>query len=155
LGWRNLPVIMTTKRIFYLTQAALTHDLDELYTGDIVTFVKKKIINAEYANDYVQAKMKERMPVIEQMATVPQEYADDIKLILKAADWLDATFFLANEKRIGNKAAEQYLQFSIDNLKEAWFKLPYRAGYKTKIQCLWDQVVYSAVKEHTKVKEGI
>lgn len=101
---------------------ALIHDLDELIVGDIVAPVKRHIIDAANASRFISAKMAEMLPGV-QRAPVSIDI-EEIKLIVKAADQLDALFFALGEQALGNQIIAARIPSCYDKLREAWFKLP-------------------------------
>lgn len=138
------------KPLYWLMRYSLIHDLDELFTGDLVTFIKPEIIDQDRAARYVAAQMQERMPGIAAAFTEIAElpYADEIKRIVKVADWLDALFFSIDEQKIGNVAIQKYEPFTLDKLKEAWFKLPCDSA---RLSDLWANEMLAAIRNHRRL----
>lgn len=136
---------------YHLCRYARVHDLDETITGDIVSPVKAEIMSRERANIYILGKMQERLPGVVDAINEMQalSYWGDIKAIVKAADRLDALLFLVCERRMGNAVIVDRIPSAWNNLKDAWFKLPYVAGHKYLIAKLWEDVVEPAVMMHT------
>lgn len=114
----------------YLYRYALYHDLDELITGDIVAPVKHNIVDRPAAMEYVRSKMLDTMPDVQgwldqfdrgELCSVDD--AIGIKLIVKAADQLDALLFLVTEQALGNKVAGSRIDSAKDRAVEAFDKL--------------------------------
>lgn len=135
---------------YWLMRYALIHDLDELFTGDTVTFVKSEIIDQDRAAHFVALQMRERMPGIAaeftQIASLP--YADGIKKIVKAADWFDSLLFIIGEQQMGNAAIQKYEAYSLDNFKTAWFNLPCDSP---RLAELWMNEILTAVRNHRRL----
>lgn len=152
IGWHSTSGLKVYyENMFYLLQLALAHDLDEVFTGDTVTFVKPEITDKDRAAKYVSHKMLECMPgtanTLNEIAALP--YADEIKAIVKAADWLDALFFSYDEQRMGNGVITKYTPFTLDRLQEAWFKLPCDSA---RLSELWMNDMRDAINQH---REGL
>lgn len=112
---------------YTLMWRALTHDVDECITGDIVAPAKHAIVDDFKAQSYIQGQMQERMPtIIDQME---QHQADgqiwkEAGLIVKAADRLDALLFLTIEQRMGNGVVAPRIPEVMKGLEQSWNKLP-------------------------------
>lgn len=146
IGWANDDY----KELYWLMRYSLIHDLDELFTGDLVTFIKPEIIDRDRAARFVATQMQERMPGIAAAFTEIAElpYVDEIKRIVKVADWLDALFFSIDEQKMGNYAIQKYEPFTLDKLKEAWFKLPCDSVQLTR---LWMNEMLTAIRNHRRL----
>lgn len=145
IGWRG-----SMEELFFY---ALSHDLEELYTGDVVSPTKRAIVDLGKSVAYVRKKMHETMPsILELMDGHCQgRDAEDITLIVKAADRLDAVLFLTVELRMGNKHVFSRCQDARQQLEDAWMKLK-EMNYSGKpVAKLWHDVVLPAIKEHEDV----
>lgn len=144
-----------------LMYAALVHDLDEVVTGDIVSPVKRAIIDEKISGPYILDKMTERMPIImKELDTVYERNKgsskdEEINAIVKAADRLDALLFLVIEQRMGNRHVFARCGDALERLEEAWMKLPfsYQMGEtsqmgETRLSALWADVVLPSIKAH-------
>lgn len=126
---------------------ALTHDLDETITGDIVAPVKREITDDIRMQSYIQGQMQERMPtIIEQMMEWQQ---DDLMwrqtgLIVKTADRLDALLFLIVEQRMGNGVVAPRIPEVIEGLKKSWDALPCRRQIR---ELRWTDLL-AEIKDH-------
>ncbi len=132
---------------------ALTHDLEEVYTGDVVSPTKRAIVDAGRSDAYVRKKMRETLPSILSTldAMCQSPHSENISLIVKAADRLDAVLFLTVELRMGNKHVFSRCQDAKQQLEEAWYRLkPLNFSGKTVAE-LWVEVVCPAIKEHEEV----
>lgn len=132
--------------------AALTDDLDETITGDIVSPVKNEIVDNDRARGYVVTLMNERMPAImdelhEIEASQPGAL-QELKRIIKAADRLDALLFLIGEKRMGNGVIEPRIPSARANLEAAWLELP---ADRDMLQQCWATMIVPAIREHETV----
>lgn len=132
-----------------LTEAAL-HDLEECVTGDIVGVVKHEIIDARKNSNFVSRKLSELMPSLvgielphELGETFHQDY--EYKQIIKAADRLEALFFMLGEQALGNAIIAARVPPAMDRLKEAWFSLPCE---EMKRLNTWNGTVLPAVEAH-------
>lgn len=83
-----------------LARAALTHDIPEVWTGDPPGPAKHTIFDVDKTRTFEDTKMREIFP----------EHFDyfraegQAKAILRVADRLDATLFLADEWNMGNRS---------------------------------------------------
>jgi 5'-deoxynucleotidase len=134
-----------------LMYRAMTHDLDELITGDIVSPVKREIIDDRRAAEFIDAKMSERFAVV--MRDL-DELADEARFeeeeaqswdIIKAADRLDALLFLIIEQRMGNSVIAPRISPAWSQLEASWRKLP---ADQDTLDRTWNTVVVPAVNDH-------
>lgn len=134
---------------------ALTHDLEETITGDLVSPVKREIIDPVRAGDYIDLKMKERMPaVFDEIITISEgldnnlakrSMLDEAWTIIDVADRLDALLFLIGEQRMGNGVIAPRIPDAQNRLYSAWMKLPLAAD---ELQRLWQTVMLPVVRAH-------
>lgn len=134
-----------------LAVITVLHDLDELFTGDIVGVVKRSIVDEVAAAKFVRRKMREVTPgliVMENEYNDVDKYGvslDDIATIIKAADRLDALFFALAEVALGNRIIEARLPSLTSRLDEAWRNLP--ADEQT-LHDLWETYISPAIAAH-------
>lgn len=136
-----------------LMYMAATHDLGEIFTGDIVGPVKNKIIDPEREAEYTSNKMKERMPGVARQTgwymnsdeNTTDRVADAL-VIIKAADRLDALLFLIGEKRMGNGVVDELIRTSENRLHEAWQELPCREQQR---ELTWECCMVPVIRAHT------
>lgn len=133
-----------------LMYLALTHGLDETVTGDIVSIVKSEIIDKERAADYIDLKMRERLPgVIDELEaiedTLPEQQYNEAWAIITAADRLDALLFLLTEQRLGNGVIAPRVPSAQARLAAVWRELP---APKDELDRLWATVVVPSVNAH-------
>jgi 5'-deoxynucleotidase YfbR-like HD superfamily hydrolase len=100
-----------------LYHAALWHDAEECFTGDIPGPTKRSI-QGEMADIWVRDGVAARFPGSVRPVTA------EIKLILKIANLLDEVFYKATEIQMGNRGAQQSYQTSITRLFRAINMLP-------------------------------
>lgn len=133
---------------------ALTHDLDETITGDMVSPVKGEILDMERAADYIEMKMTERLPDIMQETKAitdstgnkaKERMIDECWLIIKAADRLDALLFLTGEHRMGNGVIAPRIADAESRLYSAWMDLP---ADHDDLQEMWQTVMLPVIKNH-------
>lgn len=128
---------------------ALVHDLDETITGDIVAPAKREILDSDRAEEYVKRQMGLRLPYIVEMVQKCHGQNPDAfqqaKLIVKAADRLDALLYLTVEQRLGNSVIAPRIPECWASFEEAWFKLP---GHPETLRLTWNDVVKPAVEAH-------
>jgi len=139
----------------FLMYEALIHDLDETITGDIVSPVKKEILDPVKAAAYVQTKMKSRLPYMldttRQLSSInsfpdgSEGFSPDVQLILKAADRLDALLFLIVEQRLGNTVIGPRIPDALRQLKDAWWRLP---GLSQRVMSTWEKEVLPSIEAH-------
>lgn len=143
IGWQG--------RYGDLMYRALTHDLEENISGDLVSPVKRQILDRDKADLYLREKMLERMPsvieTLDWMEALPE--AKEVKAIITAADRLDALLFLTVECRMGNRHVFSRCQDARSRLEEAWTMLPLPTHAPHDfLQGLWGTVVVPAIAEH-------
>lgn len=89
-----------------LLDYALWHDMDEIFTGDMVSSAKKMLKKAagpkwEEFTSWVNELTKDRFGRTVE-GDMPANWRDDIKHLVKIADLLEAAFFLRDEMALGN-----------------------------------------------------
>lgn len=134
---------------------ALTHDLDETITGDIVSPVKREVLDQDRAEQYIDLKMRERMPaIIDEITAIHDELdgnqaksrmLDEVWTIIDVADRLDALLFLIGERRMGNGVIAPRIPDAQSRLYNSFMKLP--AG-EDKLQLLWNTVMMPVIRAH-------
>ncbi len=102
-----------------LIRAALWHDVEECYTGDIPGPTKRELFVDSHFEEVVAAGNTARFDDQWKIAVEPEE-----KRIIKAAGLLDEVLFLAGELQRGNKACAHIFQYSQSRLIGAWMNLP-------------------------------
>lgn len=104
----------------------LTHDFDELITGDIVAPVKHQTVDAETLRTFAMTRLARQIPyaadLIMKSETSPRK--SEIAAILKAADALDALFFACTERNMGNSIIGARIPSCLDRLRQSWHHLP-------------------------------
>lgn len=140
-------------------QHALLHDLDELITGDLVSPVKREVVDDTRMSAFVDRKMQEVIPHTRKLMREIVEFSvsirDEAIQIVKAADALDALFFALGEQLLGNAIIGARIPFCLDRLQTAWFNLPMDHGEYRKnptmpgspLCQIW-AVVLQAIDEH-------
>ena len=134
----------------YLMFSALMHDVDETITGDIVSPVKSQIIDEERMQEYVDHKVFERLGgLAHELSDLGEacklEQMDEVDAIVKAADRMDALFFLTMEARRGNTVIDPLIRDAHARLEGAWRDLP---GDRALIDFTWQTVVMPAIETH-------
>tara|TARA_R110002110_G_scaffold142015_8_gene330139 strand:+ start:8460 stop:9005 length:546 start_codon:yes stop_codon:yes gene_type:complete len=114
---------LKTNDINWITQYALTHDFDEMVSGDIPTPYKR---GTEY-DDKLITKHSKKMG-----STILINEPTDIRLcmeVVKVADEFEACMYLADEKAMGNSTIEPlladimwHLEKKAENLEEGLYK---------------------------------
>jgi len=153
IKWRSSNYAM----LIYL---ALTHDLDETITGDIVSPIKSEIVDRDRYDALVARKMRERLPDIEAELSVwanttgrgasfghvgaEQQY-DEAWKIIAVADRLDALLFLIGEQRMGNGVIAPRIPDAQNRLHAAFMELP---KVKQELEALWQCVMLPVIREH-------
>lgn len=133
-----------------LMYLAATHDAEETVSGDLVSPVKREILDEKRAADYLSAKMNERMPSI--MRNI-EMYEDSMSTsesaeawsIITVADRLDALLFLITEQRLGNTVIGPRVPDAQQRLEAAWFELP---DERSELQRLWNTAVLPSIAAH-------
>jgi|SRR5580693_828765 5'-deoxynucleotidase YfbR-like HD superfamily hydrolase len=140
-----------------LTFAALMHDVEEVVISDIISPVKKQIVDEAALSNFVFTQMKERLPLLEaQIAAIYEsQWGSNIERIIKVADKVDATIHLILEQRQGNAVLEPLYRDALENLVIAWHDLGQELiGVTTetaewkKHQALWNDQIYPALQSH-------
>lgn len=124
---------------------ALVHDLDETVTGDIVSPVKRAILDVDRYRTYVGEKMQQRMPDIWNQTMKGAVQEPDAALIIEAADRLDAFLFLLVERRMGNAHVFSRCKDAHQRFIDAWYRLP---APELRLRELMENVVGPALMEH-------
>jgi 5'-deoxynucleotidase len=140
----------------YLMFLALMHDADETITGDVVSPAKDQIVDYDKMADYVDAKMYERMGgLVHELAemgnSISTKVGEEADAIVKAADRMDALFFLLVEARRGNNVIDSLILKAQLRLESAWRELP---AEETVLDFKWNTVVLPAIERH-KVEGGL
>lgn len=144
IGWR---ADIATDLLMFL---ALTHDLDETITGDIVSPVKEAILDEGRANDYIGTKMLERLPALAtELALIERDVAttvlDECWSIIRVADRLDALLFLLGEQRMGNGVIAPRIPSAEARLYSAFMELP---KVRQELDALWNTVMTRVIAAH-------
>lgn len=95
-------------------QKAIKHDIPEVETGDISGPVKRHVVDPEKLEDYERMVLSQF--VIEQTNTAALE-----KSILKAADYIDATWEIAWDMALGNRLVDNLLETELDRARH-WMR---------------------------------
>lgn len=129
-----------------VTYLALTHDLDETITGDIVSPVKREILG-DRAEAYIKSKMQERLPsVVDKITEIETNWdVDTMWAVITVADRLDALLFLITEHRMGNHHIDKRIPDAHGRLKDAWDRLPAPASL---LSALWEDTMEPAIDAH-------
>ncbi len=111
---------------------ALMHDAEELVTGDIVSPVKRGLVDEERADQFIEEQMHERLPLVHrQLAVIKEsEFGTQIERIVKVADKVDACIFLILEQTTGNTRLAPLYQDAEHNLITAVIDLGKELGYE-------------------------
>lgn len=136
---------------------ALTHDLDELSTGDVVGPAKKHIIDQDRFDVFTRAQMIKRFPdFVDQLDDIrASSMHESIRRIVKCADRLDVVLFLTMEERLGNKIVHERCREGIEALRQAWYALPCpgdqdEAMWVPAQTSMWATEILGAVEHHRK-----
>lgn len=136
-----------------LLYMALTHDLDETITGDIVSPVKKAIVDKDKSDAYVKKLMQERLwGVVNNLERLQSKCSpltlERFKAIVKIADQLDSLLFLVTEARMGNGVVSPLIEVIRKDLEKAWLNL-YTVGFdSTKLKILWEHDITRVINTH-------
>lgn len=143
-----------------LAYLALTHDLDETITGDIVSPIKAEIVDHERAECFIDAKMQERMPgIYDRIVSMTDagepaapsfnkakwRAVEETFRIIKVADRLDALLFLLGEQRMGNGVIAPRLPDAEARLRAAWLQLPARDEI---LDATWQLIMLPVIRAH-------
>lgn len=111
-----------------LLEYALLHDIDEIVTGDIVSPVKKGIVDNVAAQVYICEKLAKVAP---SLATRLGKFTpgDGVTEIVKAADALDAVLFVVMEEAMGNTVMAARFQSAFERLEKAWGAMAAYTGW--------------------------
>lgn len=125
---------------------ALLHDADELFTGDVVSPVKRNIVDEEKLVNYVNKLMYERLVTVADSLTTCKLHSrwPEIQAIVKAADRLDACLFMTVDQRLGNTIVENRCRDIHEQAKIAWHKmcdlLPTEKTDRRTMRAMWSTV---------------
>lgn len=105
--------VMLKCRKAIILEYALTHDVDELITGDIPTPLKE----VADQNDGVTNRLFDLFPWISRKA---EEWAitEDELAIVKVADILEALMFLREDQGSGNKHLDSHVEYIKDKMDD-------------------------------------
>lgn len=141
-----------------LTFAALIDDVEETFTSDIISPVKRQIVDEGALANFVSDQMKERLPLIEPQldAIYDSEWGSSIHRIVKVADKVDAALHLIMEQRMGNVVIKPMFDDVMENLVIAWDDLgvelhgpeEHQATAGAWHRALWNDQVYPALQAH-------
>ena len=98
-----------------IVAAALRHDMGEVLCSDIPGPVKRAVVDIDSLEDYERRFLDTLGP---EYHTIGLENVHD-KAIIKAADCIDATFYLASEVARGNQMLSRELDIAEDRMKIA------------------------------------
>lgn len=134
----------------YVMLRALTHDVDETITGDIVGPVKSRIVDQERAEDFVNPFMLSRMGFLVNALYACEDglspiQVDEADRIVHAADKLDALLHLMVDKRMGNSVIDKVIEKGKLALEGAWRGLP---GDPAMLSATWQTVVLPSISAH-------
>lgn len=136
-----------------LLYMALTHDLDETITGDIVSPVKKAIVDKDKSDAYVKKLMQERLwGVVNNLERLQSKCSplvlERLKAIIKIADQLDSLLFLITEARMGNGVVSPLIEVIRKDLEKAWMNLHTVGFDSTKLKTLWEYDITRIINTH-------
>ena len=125
---------LKTNDINWITQYALTHDFDEMVSGDIPTPYKKSL-EPLVPSGFITSHAKKIG------STIHINQPTDIRLcmeVVKVADEFEACMYLSDEKAMGNLTIEPlladmmwHLEKKADNLEEGLYKKLAKEIHKT------------------------
>lgn len=139
-----------------LLDAALRHDVEEVYMSDIPGPSKRAMIHdRDKHEDYLHTENLRRFGMdynkrngtyyLNAIDDDAYEQCQEIKAIIKVADLLDECFYLATEIQLGNQSLQKVLAHSAGRLQEALKKLP-----ATDIAIAsFEDHAFKAVEHHT------
>jgi 5'-deoxynucleotidase YfbR-like HD superfamily hydrolase len=139
-----------------LTFAALMHDIEETFTGDVVSPVKRQIVDPGALSNFIEEQMKQRLPLISGQldAIYDSHWATNIERIIKVADKVDAVVHLIIEQRMGNTVLKPLYDDCLENLVVAWHDLGeelYIEDHdRAKHREQWNDQIYPALQSHWK-----
>ncbi len=134
----------------HVMMLALTHDIDETITGDIVGPFKSRIVDVERCEDFVNPFMLSRFgSVVTSICQLEDDLTateiDEAERIVHAADKLDAVLHLMVEKRMGNSVVDRVITGGLLALEGAWRNLP---GDAEELSASWQTVVLPSINAH-------
>jgi len=137
IGWSG-----DMARLMFL---ALTHDLDETITGDIVSPVKTAIVDPVKAELYIREAMQRRMLALWNEMLYDSTCDSQAFLIIKAADQLDALLFLTIEQRMGKSHVFERTRSARDRFLAAWYNLPCQ---QIILENIMNDTIWPAIRDH-------
>lgn len=131
---------LTSEETFQIVTAAIVHDWEECFTGDIPGPAKRAIKDPDKYDGYVaqgiwnrfSIKIGETRPVL-------------IDQVIKTADLIDEVLFLAGERQMGNQSIEMYFSTAKGRLARMWKELPW--GSLMEGQKLWHTKIELAINK--------
>ncbi len=140
-----------------LTFMALMHDIEETFTSDIISPVKRQIVDEGALANFVSEQMKERLPLVEaQLDRIAESmWGESIQKIIKVADKVDACVNLIIEQRMGNMVLAPLYKDALENLVLAWHELGVELYNEddglpewNAHRALWNDQIYPALQAH-------
>lgn len=130
--------------------SALLHDLDETVTGDLVGPIKDYILDRDRMDDFVDKKIMDRFgSLVNEYSWMESSHrvrqVEEVDLIIKAADRLDAVLFLVMEQRRGNATVIDLVVSATNRLEASWRDLP---ANRELIDLTWQTVVLPSIASH-------
>lgn len=117
--------------ILEVVTAAMFHDFDEIFTGDITHNVKYNPVNGKEFRDvlnvFVDEKIQENFNNSEfyfiKNSLEKEPWNELIHKIVKIADWMSMFFFLKKEMYLGNLSLLEQYHYCVDNIIEKSYEL--------------------------------
>ncbi len=154
-SWYNAMYSMIVARLIGwdgefadLLAMALLHDIDELVTGDIVSPVKRSVVDKNAMSALLDDKMAETVPYAWDLLKAIEQRnsrSAEIKAIVKVADELDSLFTVIMADVSGNRIMGARFKSCVDRLVTAWKTLPCVGTVKVDV---WTKHIVPAIKLH-------
>ena len=143
-------LIQLDRRFMYpLLWMSLTHDLDEVITGDIVAPAKRAVVDTKSLDRFVDMKAAEVIPFLftDRYHKMGLSESDMLTVlsVLKVADALDAVLFAVVEEVRGNLAIASRVASCMSRLEMAWKKMDANESLKREA---WKHV-QEAIRQHS------
>lgn len=125
-----------------LLECALLHDVEELFTGDILFHVKRQVVDNNRYEEFAKAALREYLP------RFTKKYAGDVTAIVYAADKLDCVFSTTCEVIRGNHHAMMAYGKCLKDAEEAFRFSCARMGINEYQTCAHWRIISVYADEH-------
>jgi 5'-deoxynucleotidase YfbR-like HD superfamily hydrolase len=114
-AWMLAKLIGWVGDMHALLIEALLHDVEEIFTGEMIDPVKRAVADPDKWNHFARTMIEQRMARYRHVSGT-----SGVKAIVRAADKLDCVYFIQGEALRGNAIAAQYVEPCIKDAQTAF-----------------------------------